>query len=362
MAFSSEAELRAVLLRAAVGTSEQPSWGDDGGQRFVWFAREERAIPLLSALVNGWPADAPAELRQEVRQLQGTAMMRCVELEHHASEVVSALGRVGIEHALLKGIATAHLDYPDPSMREFSDIDLLVSPERLAEAMTVLAAEGWAQGYALPRYHQEFTHAVTLVKGRIELDLHQRIAHRALGLLVPTQELLRDRVPLALPALESSALSATDRLIHAAIHSATSNIPQRRRVSSLADVLVLASSGGLDPSAVLGRADSWSLRPIVAAEIELAYESAGLVPSAEWMRCLAQPSRRRNRLVERAYLSPARRPVVEELAYLRLLPGWGRRARYVIGYLTPEADYARQHGRSDRWSQVRYLLHKLRKG
>lgn len=355
----SETDRRAALLRALLGElgtvlPDATSW-----ERWVWMARLERVVPLLYHLVDQVPTDLADDQRNEASQVQGAVLARCVQLEHHAIAVTEALAARGIRSALLKGGATAHLDYPDPSQREFSDVDLLVDPADRLVATSVVEAAGWKQGYALPSGHERFTHAVTFVMGSMELDLHQRIAHRALGLLVPTRDLLDHAVPLEIAGARLFALDDVDRMIHASIHAAAARGAQRR-LSSIADVLLAAEQRPHLACKVLTRAEGWRVRSLVERSVRDAYAAAQLAVPAEWEVAMRSPIRRRNRLVDRAYLPAVRRPVAEELAYLRLLGGWRQRWDYTRGYVAIGPDYASQHGRSGAWAQLRYVLAKLR--
>jgi hypothetical protein len=316
-------------------------------------------VGLLYHLVDTAPTDLTDEQRQDALQLQGSVLLRCVELEHHAIAVSRLLGAHGIRSVVLKGGATAHLDYPDPSWREVSDIDLLIDPADRAGATALLTGNGWRQGYALPGGHEQFTHAVTFVNGQMELDLHQRIAHRALGVLIPTRELIARAMPLQIAGAELFALDDVDRMIHAAIHAGAARSAQRR-LSSVADVLLLADRRPDLAGSVLARAEAWRVRPLIERGERGAYDAAQLPVHTAWEAAMRSPLQRRDRLVERAYLSPVRRPVLEELAFLRRLRGWRPRWRYTRGYLTVGPDYASQHGRAGGWAQVRYLLSKLR--
>ena len=58
-------------------------------------------------------------------------MRACLRLERVALDVTADLAAAGIETRLLKGAATARLDYDDPSWRSFGDVDLLVRVRRL---------------------------------------------------------------------------------------------------------------------------------------------------------------------------------------------------------------------------------------
>lgn len=355
----SEADVREALLRVAVsdGPDSTPS-GEDWG---LWYAvaQGERVVPLLYHLVDAELTDLSDEQRAQLHRLQRDVMSHCVRLEHHLVHVVRSLGEQGIQSAVLKGAASAHLDYPDPSWREFVDVDVLIDPSDRMAALDVLSREGWTQAYALPRGHEDYTHAVTLARNGVELDLHQRIGHRALGLRVPTAELLRQTVPFVVAESTFFALGDIDRLIHAALHMVSSR-GVNRHLSSVADVLVGAGLRREVASEVLGRAERWRVRPLIERAVLSAHEIAGVEVPAEWLGAMRQPIRHRDRLLEHAYLDERRRPLSEELAHLRLLAGWRDRWRYAAGYVIAGDEYRAQHRRSSTLAQVRYLSSKLR--
>ena len=355
----SDAETRAALLRVVV---ERPGPVVPDATTWVrWssVATSEHVIPLLYQLVDHVPTDLSDDDREVIHVIQVRVQSHFVRLEHHLLLVAGLLAQRGIRAAVLKGGATAHLDYPDPSWRQVTDIDLLIDPADLAAAIALLLHEGWVQAYALPPRHRQFTHAVTLVHEGMELDLHQRVAHRALGVLVPTKELLDRGVSFDIAGSELLALDEIDRLIHATIHAVTSR-GIYRRLSTVADVLLAADRRRHLAGDVLARAERWRVRSLVERGVLDAYAAAQLdVPDA-WLDAMCTPQHRRDALVDRAYLGSARRPVVEELAYLRLMPGWRNRWEYVRGYFTTDPEYAAQHGRSGVRAQARYVVGKLR--
>ncbi len=353
-----ELDRPAALLRVAIGrpgptVPDAESWAE-----WVWLARVERVVPLLYRLVDDTPTDLSDDQRADIRQLHGAAMARCVQLEHHLLHISRALAAHGIRAVALKGGATAHLDYPDPSWREVSDIDLLIDPSDRIAATEVVAREGWAQGYALPKGHHDYTHAVTFTRDRMELDLHQRIGHRALGILVPTRELLDDAVPFEVAGSTLLALSDVDRMIHSAIHALVAR-DAHRRLSSVADVLLAALRRPDAADAVLARAERWKVRSLVERGVLDAFAAAQAdVPSA-WVDAMRRPNHHRDRLVDRAYLSRWRRPIVEELAYLRLLGSTRDRYTYLRGHLAPIPD-GTNPGPAGLRAQLKYVLAKLR--
>jgi hypothetical protein len=200
---------------------------------------------------------------------------------------------------------------------------------------------------------------VTFARDRRELDLHQRIGRRALGVLVPTHELLHDAVPFEIAGAQLWALAEIDRLIHSALHAVAAWYPWRF-LATVTDVLLAAESRPHLAGEVLARAERWRVRSLVERGVRDAYAAARLDLHPDWAAAMRRPIRQRDRLVDRAYAAPTRRPVTEELAYLRLLSGWRNRWRYARGYFVTDPDAAARHGRSGLPGKVRYVVSKLR--
>lgn len=334
---------------------------DDLGD-WVHEANQQRVMPLLFHIVISGSSATTAVVESRAQAVQLEIMATIVRFEHDLLAITAELEKVGIPYAVLKGLATAHLDYEQPELRGCGDIDLLVSPLDLDRAIDLLARLGWEQAYALPRNHREFTHAVTLRnERRAEVDLHQRIAHRAVGRLVPTTELLENVRGYTIAGRDLWALSDIDRVIHAALHDRLSR-GRYAHLSSTADVLVLTRHHAALAEAVAKRSDRWRVRSLVAAAIRSAYAAAGEPVPVSWQEAFAKPAAGRSILVNRAYLGPKRRPLTEEAAHLQTLPGWSERSRYVSGYFATDPDYAAQNKRPGMWAQTRYLLSRLRPG
>ena len=93
-------------------------WADARDER-PWSRRSPRRC--TRAACTAPPSSAPRSSHAHEE-----AMRACVRLERVALEVTADLAAAGIETRLLKGAATARLDYDDPSWRSFGDVDLLV--------------------------------------------------------------------------------------------------------------------------------------------------------------------------------------------------------------------------------------------
>ena len=214
-------DVHAALLRAAVGRSGPVAPDRISGDQWLAVAQRERVVPLLYVLVDTVPTDLSEHQRANFITLEQSAMRRGVRLEHRLLAAVGTLAEHGVRTAVLKGGATAHLDYPDPSWREVGDIDLLIEPEDRDRAIGLLGAAGWQRGDTLPTGHEAYTHGVTITRDGLELDLHQRMAPRALGLRIPT--LASSTVPCRSSSpTPPCSLDEIDRLIHSTVHAVAS--------------------------------------------------------------------------------------------------------------------------------------------
>lgn len=352
----------ARLLRAAIGLSGPTDPCEDDWDLWVRVASDGRVFPLLQEVVCSGGAGLSAPQRDRSSDYQRDAMAIAIQIEHELLEVATVLDQCSVDFAVVKGAATAHLDYQRPSLRQFGDADLIVAPEEFSTTVAALRRRGWRQSYPLPRHHEQFTHAVTLRRGSgFEIDLHQKVAHRAIGELIPTRDLLRTRVDFEIAGHRVSAFSAIDRLIHAAIHVVGSR-GSYRRLSSLADVLVIAERLTLSSSEVVSRAATWRVQRLVEAGIRASYGAALLPVPDGWLHAFDITHSRGSWLVERAYISDNRRPLIEEVAYLRQLHGGLDRMKYVLGYFTTDDEYAARNRRTGLWAQSRYLWSRVRSG
>ena len=82
-------------------------------------------------------------------------------------------------------------------------------------------------------------------------------------------------MPFEVAGAQLRALDDIDRLIHATIHAVTSRGPTQR-LSSLADVLLLADRRPQLAAEAIARAERWRVRSLIELGIRDAYEQAQL--------------------------------------------------------------------------------------
>ncbi len=252
-------QVRQRLARLIAGDSREergPSVEPDR-DALVIAAEAEGVTALLagSLLRAGWHArELPGNLFERARELAK------MELGQHAAlvAVLARLHAAGIPVLVLKGTALRCWLYPEPHLRESSDLDLLFATrEQAMAAVAALQPMGYAAPYSPGRFAHEILcrHALN----RVDLDLHWGLSRNPAMAFLPGFEALRSRAQ-SLPALGSAAmgLGQVDALLHACVHRA-SNLEGGLgdRLKWLFDVHLLASrfdAGGWDEFVVACRA------------------------------------------------------------------------------------------------------------
>ncbi len=136
--------------------------------------------------------------------------------------VTNALKDAGVPVILLKGHALARTMYPDPALRQSSDIDLLVQPDNIPTSEEVLEKMGYvcpARIFHVSQY--EHHHETFYPPGKgLPIELHWVLGH--------AQELFRGRllddvfsrrISIRSDDLTFDTLNHTDHLLYLAFHN-----------------------------------------------------------------------------------------------------------------------------------------------
>ena len=155
---------------------------------FLMTALDHGVMPLVykNFPILG-PEAAPASFLSDLRALYLANTYRNLSLTRELLNVLAMLESVGVPVVAYKGPVLATVAYGDTSLRQFSDLDLLVSRLDLGKVRVLLKSEGWAASHALtPR--QERAHlkgtcelGFELPDRRVYLDVHWRFAADYLG-------------------------------------------------------------------------------------------------------------------------------------------------------------------------------------
>jgi Uncharacterised nucleotidyltransferase len=181
-------------------------------------AYKHRLTGLLNAAAGDGALPATEAQVREARVLHRTTQVRVLGLEHELPRVVNLLAAEGIDTRVLKGCAVARLDYPDPGLRSYVDLDIMVRSRDIDRAAATLAAAGFVRTLAEPRpgFDRRFDKGMTLIPpAGYELDLHRTFVLGPWGFVIDLQQLWQDKADLQVGDDTVWALARPYRFMHA---------------------------------------------------------------------------------------------------------------------------------------------------
>lgn len=319
---------------------------DTHWRALVGTIRRERLAGLLAAAVDDGALAVTDDQRRQARDLHRDAMATALRLDRALLRAVGVLEASGIGHRVLKGAATAHTLYPDPSQRAYVDVDLLVAPGRFDDAVAALLAAGAERTFPSlrPGFEGRFGKGATLVVAGHELDVHRSLAVGAYGLRLDPADLFASATPFELAGRRLLALDADARFLHACYHAALGDpvprlVPQRDIAQHLAD-----PADAPDAGTVLARAARWRGEAAVARGIALAAARFGLDdgPLVRWAR--SHRPTRRERWVLGCYVDDGRSPAAALVAGIGSVPGVVAKVAYVRAIAVPSRAHLDKRG------------------
>jgi hypothetical protein len=181
--------------------------------------------PLLYTHLKATDSLAPVDVWREIKGLylrhRHANQLRAEALK----EILQAFEAASIQSLALKGIALAHLVYPEPGMRPMRDIDLLVPEPEIEKAAQTLIQLGYRsddqQARMLPPGHHHIPALGRQVEGMtLNVELHHRLYpevhyYPSYSFL----ELSERSVPFQLNGLAARTLGYEDLLEHVYRHA-----------------------------------------------------------------------------------------------------------------------------------------------
>lgn len=310
----------------------------------------EGLVCLLGAAVERGLVDVEPADGARVTGAWTELMASAVQLDTLLLQVTEALTAAGIDSRVLKGVANATLDEVDRSWRSYNDVDVLVPADKLLPAVDALDGIG-LQPIAAPvsrRWAGRNSKSLTLLHGSgMQVDVHRMLAAGPFGARLRPGCLFEQAQLLDVGGVSLTALSDTQRFLHACYHATLGGVPGARHRR---DVLLLAKANA--PIAVDSQfADGWS-PAVVAAALEWA--DAGVdVLGADWTTWLG------SRTVDPAddALIAAYGGSFRDIAKaeLRATRGPLARVQYAAALAWPSNDNLVSRGKT-RWQHVRGLV------
>lgn len=353
--------LRGSLLKFPVRPLDASQWGDLWVD--VWLNRIDG---LLAAAVHDEDLPTTPEQRDEVLTGHADAMQLCLMLEADLLHCADILDRAGIRYRVLKGPAFAHLDYPDPALRVFGDIDLLVRSKDYYAAVSALTVAGFKRKFTEMRagFDHRFGKGVCLrgANGR-EIDLHRTFVMGPYGLTLDLDDIWSSLDRFEIAGRSFDTLDADQRFLHACYHAVLGR--SRTRLSPLRDLagMLQRPVGAVDLDRTLELSGRWESTAVVARAIAMAWEVFALPdePLARWARQFSPTDRDRRAL--RVYLDPDMGYAARQYAALRAVRGVREKAAFAWALAVPDQNYGagRHHSRWQRWQGAARQIVSLRR-
>jgi hypothetical protein len=149
------------------------------------------------------------------------ATARNMVMLHHAAGILRALQERGIEVIVLKGLYLVEQVYPEIGLRTFSDLDLLVRREQLADALTLMQNQGYrlSTWYDPQAQNTDIKHLPPLEKAQYPtLELHWSILEEDEPFEIEAAGLWERAVETTIAGVKTRALDSEDFLLHLALH------------------------------------------------------------------------------------------------------------------------------------------------
>lgn len=329
-------------------------------------AHRHRITGLLDAAVRDGALPATQEQAAAARAAHRRVQLRVLWLEGQLVRVVDRLSAASLDSRVLKGSAVAHLDYPEPSLRSFVDLDLLVRGRDVDRVVQVLGDAGLQRTLAEPRpgFDRRFDKGMTLVPADgsavYELDLHRTFVLGPWGVLMDCDDLWDDGVEFTLGGHRLRALTPANRFMHACFHAALGDWPLR--LGSLRDIAQMLRTQDSDPADIRRTAAAWGADAVVATAVSDARRLLELGPGgslSSWAERYV-PGRREESWLA-LHTQPDKTFAALALTTLRVLPRWRDKAAYVRALAMPDASYTEGRHASVR-GRFAYAMRQVRKG
>ncbi len=311
-------------------------------------AEGEALLPAVALAASAWPAGAaPAPVRRRLGDALAASRARHLVMTRELARVLARLRRDGIAVLPLKGPVLAETVYPDPALRPFSDLDLLVRPDDRWRADAALRALGHRR--VADEHSWEYDIAwdgATLYEapGGVRVDLHWALLTEPRFAWNPAEAagVWERAVPITVAGERALGLAREDLVLylsaHLAVHHALAGLRSHWDVA----LVLRHAAGAPDWPALLARAARWRVRralffvlagveatfgPLVPPAALAALRPRG--PRAAWLQALLRDA------------DAARRARLEHLVTL-LLVDRARDVGAALGRaLVPPADWLR---------------------
>ena len=238
-------------------------------------ARYHGVGPLLYQNLSTLCSDlVPAESLTQLRQRTQAGALLNRLLTQELVVLCEAFAAHGVPVIPIKGATLAASAYGDLTLRDFSDLDLLIPERSIAEAQTILLAQGYERKNPSTEPaeadHEEGPYHVFIKKRTLfRVDLQWVMAHQCFMFQLDRPEFWQRRRPVALTNKTVQGLAPEDLLIVLCVHGSKHAWGALKWVCDVAELL--RAHDHMDWDRIFSSASTWRCRRLVLMGLSLAH-------------------------------------------------------------------------------------------
>lgn len=222
----------------------------------------------------------PGWVMERLRQAYLAATARNMVMLHHAGAILKGLKERGIEAIVLKGLYLVEHVYPQIGLRTFSDLDLLVRKERLAETLRLMQSLGYrlSTWYDPGAQNTDIKHLPPLEKpDHPTIELHWTILEEDEPFTIDVEGLWQRAAQVNVAGVEALALDLEDLLLHLSMHFTYQHRLRAglRNLYDIAEVL-RQNADQVDWRKLAGTAREWGAQRVTWLTLRLLEKITGL--------------------------------------------------------------------------------------
>jgi len=228
------------------------------------FVRSDRIAGLAASAIAAGELHVESAELAKVHDDWHAALKACVIIEALLVRLAARLDDLSARWAVSKGAAIGHLDFDDPVMRCFGDIDVVIHPDDWDRVV---------RAFSRPADHRRATRRFTRLYGKgetvsidgMELDLHRRFAVGRFGVRSVMGDCFEHLDSFVLAGRSIPALDAPFRLLHACFHAVLGGSPGLRAHRDVAQIAL--GHGDQTVERAWLAADRWGVSAVVARAV-----------------------------------------------------------------------------------------------
>ena len=253
---------------------------DADWERLLALALQHGVAPVVYSRLKERGLILPSRIADELRQIYLASAARNMHLFHELGEILRALQAAGVPVIPLKGACLAEAVYGNIALRPMDDVDLLVKPGHIAEALGILRLLGYLPDHPFdPIAEQAIGPHMPPISapGGVTVELHWTIVYPGYHARFGNEDLegLWSRVtPATIGGVSVLMFSPTDLLLHVCMHVSAQHRFDDMGLRAFLDMAQVCRRHGdaIDWKAFAARSNEWGIANGVRLALQLSRE------------------------------------------------------------------------------------------